>query len=407
MNIKNIRIFNKKTDFPAESSKRIKENQTDTVSNKTVDLNDSPNCYYAQMEIKGIKPMQSESYPKHLLKNYTGCLIGGSIGDALGWPVEFRRLNDIKNIYGKDGITDLEKKNGIAEITDDTQMTIFTADGLLKSAIKEFNENSVPDMHTVYKSYKNWLDTQYRGYNKNDNGWISNIKGLYANRAPGTTCTGSLERGIPGSIETPINNSKGCGGVMRVAPAGLMYYKNPKLAFEVGARCAALTHSNPSAYLPAGVHSSIIANLVQGKSLEEAVDNSIEILKEYKGYEDTLALLETAKNYARSDIDSELAIRNLGEGWHGDEAIAISVYCALKSPNNFEEALKLAVNHDGDSDSTGAIVGNILGTYLGENGIPAKWKNSVELSSELRQLALDLYNKPSEIDNAKERYAVI
>lgn len=406
MNIRNIGIFNKNTDFPAESSKKIKENQPDTISDKTVDFNQSPNCYYSQLEIQGVKPIDTKTYPKHLLQNYKGCLIGGSIGDALGWPIEFRRLNEIKSIYGDKGITDLEKANGIAEITDDTQMTIFTADGLLKSAIKNYDENSVPNMQTVYQSYKNWLGTQYKGYSKNDNGWISNIKGLYANRAPGTTCTGSLKCGIPGSIETPINNSKGCGGVMRVAPAGLMYYKNPKLAFEVGARCAALTHSNPSAYLPAGVHSCIIANLIQGKSLEKAVDNSIEILKGYKGCEDTLYFLEMAKDFAHSDIDPEKAIRNLGEGWHGDEAIAISVYCALKSPNNFEEALKLAVNHDGDSDSTGAIVGNILGTYLGEDGIPDKWKNSVELSSELRQIATDLYNKPEEIDNAKERYAI-
>ncbi len=405
MNIRILNLFkkdyNSKYQNPLESTKV----KTDSEA-KEIDLSKTPTGYYSKIEIQGIRPIEDKTYSKHLLKNYTGCLIGGSIGDALGWPIEFRRLDEIKRIYGDEGITDLEKINGIAEITDDTQMTIFTADGLLKSAIKKFDENSVPNMQTVYQSYQNWLSTQYTGYKKNKNGWISNIKGLYANRAPGTTCTGSLERRIPGSIETPINNSKGCGGVMRVAPAGLMYYKNPKLAFEVGARCAALTHSNPSAYLPAGVHACIIANLIQGKSLEDSVDNSIEILKDYKGCDDTLYLLEMAKNYAHSDIDSEKAIRNLGEGWHGDEAIAISVYCALKSPNNFEEALKLAVNHDGDSDSTGAIVGNILGTYLGEDEIPNKWKNSVELSSELRQIALDLYNKPDEIDNAQERYAI-
>lgn len=90
MNIRNIRIFNKNADFQAESPKKTKENQQDTASDKTVNFNQSPNCYYSEMEIKGIKPIQSQSYPKHLLKNYTGCLIGGSIGDALGWPVEFR-----------------------------------------------------------------------------------------------------------------------------------------------------------------------------------------------------------------------------------------------------------------------------------------------------------------------------
>ena len=194
---------------------------------------------------------------------------------------------------------------------------------------------------------------------------------------------------------------------MRVAPVGLMYYKNAELAFEVGARCAALTHGSPSAYLPAGVHASIIANLVQGKGIEEAIDNSIEILKKYDGNEDTLELIECAKEYAKSDIDTETAIKNLGEGWHGDEAIAISLYCVLKSPEDFEKALFLSVNHDGDSDSTGAIVGNILGTYLGEDKIPSKWKKTVELNKELNQLATDLYNKPNDIEEKEKRYPTL
>ena len=339
------------------------------------------------------------------IDKFEGCLLGGAIGDALGWPVEFYRLSEIKRKYGEEGITDLKiASDGKAEITDDTQMTIFTADGLLKSAIQNFDETSIPDMTQVYDSYQNWLTTQDSRYKENKNGWISNIPSLYARRAPGNTCTGSLYSGIAGSIEEPTNRSKGCGGVMRVAPAGLMYYKNPELAFEVGARCAALTHGSPSAYLPAGVHSCIIANLVKGETLTDAVDNAIETLKKYNGNEDTLSLLEDAKKLAKSNISPEAAIKMLGEGWHGDEAIAISVYCALKSPEDFEKALVMAVNHSGDSDSTGAIVGNILGAYLGEDKIPSKWKNKVELSTELKQLALDLYNKPSEIENANERY---
>ncbi len=393
-------LFSKKESAPVKSEVVVPQ------TTQQCDLNNVPNGYYSRIEVSKVKPVQEKEAVKHTQDNYIGCLLGGSIGDALGWPVEFRRLIDIRKHYGREGITDLDLVGQKAEITDDTQMTIFTADGLLKSAIRNFDENENPDMSIVYDSYQTWLGTQYGRYKANDNGWISNIKDLYANRAPGTTCTGSLHRGIPGSIEKHINESKGCGGVMRVAPAGLMYYKNPEKAFEVGARCAALTHGSPSAYLPAGVHSAIIANLINGKGLEESIDDSIEILKGYKGNEDTLYLLEKAKEYAASDMPTDTAIRCLGEGWHGDEAIAISVYCALKSPEDFEKALILAVNHSGDSDSTGAIVGNILGAYLGSDKIPEKWKNSVELSSELKQLALDLYNKPSEIENANERYAI-
>lgn len=343
------------------------------------------------------------------LKKYSGCLIGGAIGDALGNPVEFLNIGLIEQLYGKQGIVDLALKHDKkAEITDDTQMTIFTADGLIKSSLVEFSENNPPDFNIIYSSYLDWLNTQESSFSKKtddtNKGWIYNIDRLHAQRAPGMTCIGSLSRGIQGSIESPINNSKGCGGVMRVAPVGLMYYKNAKLAFEVGARCAALTHGSPEAYLSAGVHACVISNILQGKSVEKSVDCALEILKNYKGYKGVYDLIKEAQMLAKTDMNPKKAIELLGEGWNGDEAIAISLYCALKSPNDFKKALIMSVNHSGDSDSTGAITGNILGAYLGINKIPANWKNSVELSNELKLIAYDLYVDKNDIIDAKTRY---
>ncbi len=83
-------------------------------------------------------------------------------------------------------------------------------------------------------------------------------------------------------------------------------------------------------------------------------------------------------------------IRQLGEGWVGDEALAIAVYCALSYPDDFAKALILSVNHDGDSDSTGAITGNIMGAYLGISSIPKEWIENIELKAEIIQLSDDL-----------------
>ncbi len=94
-----------------------------------------------------------------------------------------------------------------------------------------------------------------------------------------------------------------------------------------------------------------------------------------------------------SDTD---AISRLGEGWVGEEALAISVYCALKYQDDFKKALTAAVNHNGDSDSTGAITGNILGAYLGLSTIPVEWIENIELKDCLLQIADDLlveYNR--------------
>lgn len=342
---------------------------------------------------------------KPTLNNYKACLKGGAIGDALGWPVEFKSLSTIKELYGKNGIQDLViNHKGVAEITDDTQMTMFTADGLLKSVCKTLKLDKLPNMNTVFDSYKLWLNTQYKSGIQKGCGWIAEIKDLYANRAPGTTCMTALRQGIPGSIEIGINTSCGCGGVMRVAPAGLVYKDNPELAFEVGASCAALTHSHPRGYLPAGVASGMIANIISGDDIPTALDKNMKVLEKYDGHEPVTEILNKAKALAKSNISSEDAIEKLGGGWVGDEALAISIYCCLKEPNDFKKAITMAVNHNGDSDSTGAILGNIMGAHLGMDSIPKAWNNKVELTNELDILAEDLFVKPENIKNAKVKY---
>ena len=98
-------------------------------------------------------------------------------------------------------------------------------------------------------------------------------------------------------------------------------------------------------------------------------------------------LMKKAVDLAETDISDLNAIHQLGEGWVGEEALAIAVFCALKHRDNFDEALISAVNHNGDSDSTGAITGNILGTYLGIEGIPEKYISNLELKEILEKVA--------------------
>jgi hypothetical protein len=76
--------------------------------------------------------------------------------------------------------------------------------------------------------------------------WLLNISGLKISRVPGNTCISSLNSGVCGTVESPINNSKGCGGVMRMAPVGLMWYNEPDYAFKLGCDLAAITHGHPT-----------------------------------------------------------------------------------------------------------------------------------------------------------------
>ncbi len=284
-------------------------------------------------------------------------------------------------------------------------MTLFTIDGLIKDANKNFNPNILPDISTIYDSYKLWLLTQYTSApdsNKN-NGWISNLNGLYSRKSPGKTCISAIKSGKIGTIEEPINKSKGCGGIMRVALVGLLYYQNPKMAFEAGARIAAITHGHPDAYLPAGVLSSIIAYIIQGDDIYDAISKSKEILVTYKNYKNTLGCIDKALLLSQDEITPPEAINQIGWGWTGEEALCIALYSVLKAKGDFKETLKIAVNHNGDSDSTGAIAGNIAGVICGKKGIQNDWISKIEYSNNLMQIVKDLFeiNKDSSIP---ERY---
>ncbi|MDF2671929.1 MAG: draG [Clostridiales bacterium] len=327
---------------------------------------------------------------------FRGCLIGGAIGDALGWPVEFLKYESILSRYGKDGILDLVlSQNENAEVTDDTQMTLFTAEGILRAETR-INEKEICDPPSVvYFAYLRWLNTQdYPKIKEFDwiyDGWLLNVRDLHNSRAPGNSCLSALLSEKLGTIDEPINNSKGCGGVMRVAPAGLFYSKEE--VFQMAAEFAALTHGHPSGYLSAGALALIIACIINGEDIESAANSGLTELSKHEGHEECSKSLKEAIDLSHMDMKPLDAIKKLGEGWVGEEALAISVYCALKYRNDFKLALITAVNHNGDSDSTGAITGNILGAYLGVNSIPRDWIEKVELKDEIIQVADDLLTR--------------
>ena len=83
----------------------------------------------------------------------------------------------------------------------------------------------------------------------------------------------------------------------------------------------------------------------------------------------------------------------LGEGWVADEALAIALTCALASPD-FETGVRAAVNHDGDSDSTASMAGNLLGALHGFEAIPQRWLAGLEARRIIAEVADDLATFP-------------
>ncbi len=337
------------------------------------------------------------------LDKVRACMYGGAIGDALGYAVEFKSIEQIQEKYGKDGIQDYELSQGKALISDDTQMTLFTANGLLLGYTRGRTRGIMGEWQCyVRKAYEDWFVTQNECYNPNlsySMTWLRNVKEMFNLRAPGITCLSALKLYEDRSVNKPINDSKGCGGVMRVAPVGLYLPKhinNIQEIDKIGAEVAAITHGHPLGYIPAAALVHIIARCVTTDwSLEEIIDDAItttvELYKDKKHIDEFEAIMKKAITLAHKDTDDLEAISELGQGWVAEETLAIAVYCAIKYQNDFTKAVTVSVNHDGDSDSTGAVTGNILGAYLGFESIPAKYIEPLELKEVIEEISVDLF----------------
>ncbi|MET8387686.1 ADP-ribosylglycohydrolase family protein [Streptosporangium canum] len=328
-----------------------------------------------------------------------GCLLGGALGDALGAPVEFDSLGEIRRQYGPAGLTEPapDRRGRVGLITDDTQMTLFTVEGLIRG------ENAT----AVRRAYLRWLDTQQHPSPPPADGGIRTgrlreQRWLYSQRAPGNACLSGLRHreavaptrfGEPG----PVNPaSKGCGTVMRSAPFGLRA-RSARHAFELAAECAQVTHGHPTGYLAAGAFAAIVHFLMtdlttdDSATLAQAVRRAMDLLSAYPSHEETTGALRAAVSLAAEGVPNPERIESLGGAWIAEEALAIAVYCALVNPEpgDIRQALLLAVNHSGDSDSTGAVCGNLLGALHGETALPGDWLVHLEGRDAITELADD------------------
>ncbi|RKN09581.1 ADP-ribosylglycohydrolase family protein [Streptomyces radicis] len=321
-----------------------------------------------------------------------GCLLGGAIGDALGAGIEFASLAEITEAHGPAGVTDYVEAYGRrGAVTDDTQMTLFTVDGLIRAHVRRDTGAWHPPTD-VHAAYRRWFRTQHEwgpDERRAGDGWLAREEWLYARRAPGRACLSGLGDDVMGTVDRPKNpESKGCGTVMRSAPFGLLVGWEPQLVFQLAVECAAQTHGHPTGILAAGAFAAIVHALVRGEDLDAAVQKALVQLATRPGHEETTEALKKALGAVRQGLPSPERVESLGEGWTAEESLAIAVYCALVA-EDMRHGLLLAVNHGGDSDSTGSICGNLLGALHGETALPPAWLAEVEGRATILELADD------------------
>lgn len=293
-------------------------------------------------------------------------LWGLALGDALGWPVEFLSLNQIRARYGREGI---QHPPDPALYTDDTQMSLAVTRALIEAGHADL-DTLMGRMRHHFIAWKHHPDTP--------------------DRAPGLTCmrgVNALELGAPWR-EAGVKGSKGCGASMRVAPVGYYYQHHPALLKTVARAQGWLTHRHPASEAACVGAAYTVKLALDGAPPTAWLD---EVHNFTFGMDEEFAASLRRVAEALPWADTEAALNHIGPtrggGWTAEEAVAMALYCALKHPDDYVAAVRLAANITGDSDSVACIAGGMVAARLGPAALPADWLNRLENYPMLTALA--------------------
>jgi len=305
------------------------------------------------------------------MEKVKGCYWAFALGDAMGMPVEFNQIDMIKERYGEQGI---QEPKSWAIWTDDTEMTFAVTNALLSLGhVDSIANKSEEEIGTAFgREFIKWFDNM--------------------GHAPGVTCKTEVYKLISKSPENwhevGKNNSKGCGTAMRAAPLGIWFAdalkpeiqhgtgKYHNLLFKVSRIQSEITHGHKAATAGSLASAYAVALAINNIAPEQMIAK----IEKYCGsihrdFEKCLNKLREAlnkrdKNEYKTELD---AIHSIGLGWVGEEAFSMALYSAIRAPEDLKSCLRIAVNHNGDSDSVGCIAGSILGASHGIKIVPKDW----------------------------------
>ena len=343
---------------------------------------------------------------------YRGCLLGLAVGDAMGYTVDNRSWQEIREDYGPNGLLGYDLVNGYADVTSYTQLAAFTCNGLLFGMTRgQMLGRMAPFIKYISLSSREWAASQ-RGWGRPGKSycWLLRKQELCRRNCMDTRMVETLSRERISTIETPVNNHSGPEGLTVAIGAGLFFNKNRMEQEEIdrlGAEAVALSHGSPTAFLTGAALAHIISRLVSNPRmpLKNVFLEAAEAVKELFGHQysqayDFATLIRHAITYAQVSHGNHTDIMERIGCDNAAKVLAGAVYACLVSGGDFDSGLIVAVNHSGRSAAVGAIVGAILGLRLGEKALPEFYIECLEPAEILRELADDLYTGcPMEMGN--------
>ena len=332
---------------------------------------------------------------------FRGCLLGLAVGDAMGYTVDKKSLEEICADYGPNGLLGYDLVNGYADVTSYTQLAAFSANGLLMGLTRgKLQGRQPPLVRYIHLALREWSRSQHYCSQERNFCWLSRIPEMKRRRCMDTWMLSVLSREEQGTPERPISRSSHPASLTAAVPLAMLSFL-PEYSQEeldrMAAETVALTHGEADAFLSGAVLTHLLSRVLQepALSLGELVLDTVDAVQIQFGrdYPRTSALwelLQLAQTLADTDTVTQMeAMERLGCR-SASEVLAGALYACLTCHGDFDAAMITAVNHSGRSAAVGAITGALLGTCFGFDALPEFYLESLEPAQFLLELADDL-----------------
>jgi ADP-ribosylglycohydrolase len=297
---------------------------------------------------------------------FSGCLVGQCLGDALGFVVEGFSPEACKR-YVEDILkTERAGEFGrwpfpFGQYSDDSQL----ARELLQSyvACKKFDPADYAERIKLIFAEKRIVGF---GYSTKE-------------------AVKRLSQGISWEESGAPAPSAGNGSAMRAAPVGLFFFDNPQMLIQAAHNQGRITHKDPRSSAGAVAISGAVALVLQEKTIN--IDSFLSTLADWSGTIEPCFASELKKLIQWLSLPPEEAVTFISKAgldfdyvdddeWKGISAFVISsvlwsLYSFLRTPDDYWETICTAIAVGGDVDTTAAMAGAISGAYLGIGAIPS------------------------------------
>lgn len=296
----------------------------------------------------------------------TRMFYGLCLGDSLGFRTEFLDQAQIIKKFGESGI---QEPDSPALLTDDSQITIALGNALCLSDLKDH----ASILNEIAKQFTIWLNDP-----------------TMPSRYPGQSCIeacSKLKQGISPTL-SGTSDALGSGAAMRASVVGFVFRRDIQNLIEVSKLQARVTHANRESEASAIAAALLIKFSFDGMPPIDMIRETSDIILPFS------TLVANNFNKIREVLadDNHLrAMKILGKGFLGREAVPLALYCIIKNQESWLNTVRMAANYgEGDTDTIACIAGGIQAIRSPQNAIPQDWIIRLERRSEVEDLAKKL-----------------